>query len=289
MTYPFARRALTTAALLLAFGAPLGASAAPPTKDECLQAHSKGQDARDAAQLTQARTLFLVCAQNACPAIVQADCARLAEELDRLQPSVTFSARDGAQDLPDTQVFVDATLVTSKLSDGRTYDVDPGPHKIRFVHEGRETIVSVVINQGEKARAIVAMFGGGAAPGSPASPSPAAPPPPTPSRSATPLVFAAIGGAAAAAGAILVGVGFGKVPSTCSVSTNECAAPPNDPAFDKASSGVGMANVGFVVGGLGLATLVTSLIVYGASTPKMPNATGRLTPLVRPNGVGFTF
>src|SRR5215468_1595680 len=79
------------------------AQAAPPTKDECVDAHSKGQDARDNGQFSQAGRLFLVCAQSACPEVVRNDCARFADELERLQSTVTFAARDEAQnDLLDT-------------------------------------------------------------------------------------------------------------------------------------------------------------------------------------------
>ncbi len=64
-------------------------------------------------------------------------------------PSVTFSARDGsAADLPVTTVYVDDTLMTSRLDDGRTYELDPGKHTVRFVHEGKETSLKVVLNQG---------------------------------------------------------------------------------------------------------------------------------------------
>src|ERR1700734_2425861 len=97
------------AAVLLAGSA---ARAAPPTKDECVDAFGKGQDARDGAQLVQADRYFLVCAQAACPDLVQHDCARFVDEVERLLPTVTFVARDAAQnDLPDTSVYVDGTPV----------------------------------------------------------------------------------------------------------------------------------------------------------------------------------
>ena len=38
------------------------------------------------------------------------------------------------------------------LDDGKPYDLDPGKHAVRFVHEGRETTVTVVLNQGEELR-----------------------------------------------------------------------------------------------------------------------------------------
>jgi hypothetical protein len=123
------------------------------SKDECLEAHGRGQDLRDAGHLTSARQTFLACAQSSCPAIIQADCARFSEDLDRLVPTVGFAARDpGGVDLPDTTVYVDDQLVTMRLDDGKSYDLDPGKHVVRFAHGGRETTVTVVLNQGEKGR-----------------------------------------------------------------------------------------------------------------------------------------
>src|ERR1700733_12585341 len=78
------------------------------SKDECLEAHGRGQDQRDSGRLTLARQTFLTCAQSACPALVQADCARFGEELDRVVPTVSFAARDTTGgDLPDAVVYVD--------------------------------------------------------------------------------------------------------------------------------------------------------------------------------------
>ena len=64
------------------------------SKEECLDAHSRGQDAKEQNKLSLARKLFLTCAQSSCPQVVQGDCARFADDLSRLQPSVTFIARD---------------------------------------------------------------------------------------------------------------------------------------------------------------------------------------------------
>ncbi len=66
------------------------------TKEECVDAHSKGQDAKEQGKLSLARKLFLTCAQTSCPSVVQGDCARFADDLSRMQPSMTFAARDGS-------------------------------------------------------------------------------------------------------------------------------------------------------------------------------------------------
>ena len=53
------------------------------TKEECVDAHSKGQDAKEQGKISLARKLFLTCAQSSCPNLVQGDCARFADELSR--------------------------------------------------------------------------------------------------------------------------------------------------------------------------------------------------------------
>src|SRR5262245_42266097 len=96
------------------------------SKEECLDAHSRGQDAKDQGKLTLARKLFLTCAQSSCPQLVSSDCARFADDLGRLQPTVIFAARDGSgADLPDTTVYIDDALVATRLDDGRPHDIDP--------------------------------------------------------------------------------------------------------------------------------------------------------------------
>ena len=231
------------------------------SKDECLEAHGRGQDLRDAGHLTSARQTFLACAQSSCPSIIQADCARFSEELDRLVPTVSFAARDrGGVDLPDTTVYVDGQLVTMRLDDGKSYDVDPGKHAVRFVHDDRETTVTVVVNQGEKGRGVVASFPDLV---DAARAMPALPPPVSPARrSVGPLLVAGLGAGAAIAGAVLVTVGIKEVPNSCSIGSRQCVAPPGDPSFDQAHRGVALANLGLGIGGGGAAVLVGGMVWY---------------------------
>lgn len=275
------------------------AKAAPPTKEECVDSFGKGQDAREAGQLSQAGKLFLACAQPACPALVQGECARSADEITRLQPSVTFAARDGAQnDLPDTSVFVDGAPVAARLGDGNAHDVDPGRHEVRFVHAGKDVTLTVVVNQGEKGRGVVGLFPApAAAPSLATTPIVQARAPALHARvlkrSSGPLVLVGLGAATMVAGGVLVGVGLAKVPVGCSLTTNQCAAPSKDPVFAEASHGVSMANLGGILGGAGGAVFVGSLIWYLAQTPHAaaaePSITARsLVPWVGPQGAGLS-
>jgi hypothetical protein len=279
-------------AFVFALALPTSARAAPPSKEECIDAHSKAQDARERGQLSDAKRLFMMCAQQACPALVQADCAKFGEDLGRSIPSVSFSARDGrGNDLPDAQVFIDGNLVASRLDDGRAHDVDPGKHSVRFVRGNKETTVSVVFSVGERGRNISVTLGDGAPPPG-AVDSHIETSPPHASRSALPLVVAAVGGAALVGGTVLGIVGLEKVPSQCSTSGHECAAPPGDKVFSDAKSAVNLANVGLAVGIVGLVVGVGGLIWYFSSSPSNATSTAaRLFPRASgPDGtVSFTF
>jgi hypothetical protein len=234
-------------------------------RDECVDAHSRAQDLRDRGQIAQARRTFLTCAQSSCPSLVQQDCARYGEELATLVPTVTFSARDAnAADLPATTVYVDDAMVATRLDDGKSYEVDPGKHVIRYVHDGRETTLRVVLNQGERGRLLIATFvdRAPAARREREAPETIEPPVAESKRSVVPLVFAGIGAAAAVTGGVLYGMGTGSVPDSCSVSTRECATAPNDPSLSKAESGVRLANTGLAVGIAGAVTVVGGIIWY---------------------------
>jgi hypothetical protein len=256
------RRVASLAGVLFALAWWLGAGECrAASKEECLEAHGRGQDLRDAGRLTTARQTFLACAQSSCPALIQADCARFSEELDRLVPSVSFAARDpGGDDLPDTAVYVDDQPVATRLDEGKSYDLDPGRHAVRFVHEGRETAVTLVLNQGEKGRSVVATF----ADGEVAARSMPAVPPLTvqTKRSIAPLVVAGLGAATAVAGAVVLTVGIKDVPADCSIASRQCVAPPGDASLEQARRGVTLANVGLGIAGGGAALLVTSVVWY---------------------------
>ena len=249
------------------------AMAGGPTKEECIDAHAKGQDARDGGHLTLAHNLFTTCAQSTCPSLIQGDCARFTDELSHLQPTVAFSARDGSgADMPDTTVFVDGVLVATHLGDGSTRDIDPGTHTVRFQNGDRQVNVTVVISPGEKARVITASFG--APPGKENKPAVNATTdktvevPAGPSRPVFPLVISGIGAAALVGGAIAGLVGLGQVPSNCSLGAHTCVAPPNDPVFDQAKSAVTLADIGLITAGVGAGVAVVGLVWYFVQHPK---------------------
>ena len=263
------------------------AQAGDLTKEECLDAHSKGQDAKDAGKISLARKLFLTCAQSSCPNLVQGDCARFADDLGRLQPTISFAARDSAgADLPDTTVYLDGVLLLTRI-DGEPHDVDPGNHTVKFTNAGRDDVVTVVVGSGEKGRTVVGTFQAPEGPKAVAGPALSKSPPPQPTVRTTHAPAAKYliigGGVAALGGAALSFYGYSKIPANCSLSSHECAAPPGDPAFGKASSAVKDVDYGMIIGGVGLAALAGGLIWYATSGHEERDT----TLLIGPGSVGL--
>jgi hypothetical protein len=281
-----------TRALVLILGIMIAhpAAADAPSKEVCVDAHSKAQDARELGKLALARKLFLSCAQASCPTLVQGDCARFADDLARTQPSVGFVARDGnGVDLSDTAVYVDELLVVTRI-DGSLHEIDPGKHSIKFVHAGVEHVVVIVVGAGEKGRSITARFGAATA-----------------TAGATGLAKAKSGGvketvvrpkgakivmgagAAVTLGGIALGVyGLVRVPDACSVGPRECAASPGDPVFDDASSAMKLVNLGIIVGGIGIAATVGGLIWHYQGTKTVRERDEQISPWLIPGGGGIT-
>jgi hypothetical protein len=283
---------LTLAAALLAASAST-AIAGGMSKEDCIDAHSRGQDAREQGKISLARKLFLTCAQSTCPALVQGDCAKYADDLTQQQPSLTFAARDAnGNDLPDTTVYVDDTLIVTRLDDGKPHDADPGKHVVKFSNGGRDQVVTVILNAGEKGRTVVGTFP--AAPGAPGGASPAggcaaqvAKAGPEVHHPMGAKVVTGLGAVGVVAGTALYFIGGSRVPSNCSTSSHQCIGPANDPSLKTASDAVHTSNLGMVIGGIGGAALVGGLVWYfkGESKDEAPHVVA--APWVSPNGAGF--
>jgi hypothetical protein len=264
------------------------------SKEACVDAHSRGQDARDQGKISLARKLFLTCAQSGCPAAVQGDCARFADDLQNLQPTVNFVARDSnGNDLPNTSVYVDGMLVATAI-DGKPVDIDPGNHTVKFSNGGKDEVVTVVIGSGEKGRVVQGRFGSAT---SSMGPTPTAafvdhsPPKKQGPKVTHPkgsMAVAITGGVIAAAGAGLAFYGKTQIPAQCTLSSHECAAPPGDPVFDDAASATSTMNLGIAAAGVGVATLAGGLVWYfaGAKTEKESSTQQAIAPWVNGSGGG---
>lgn len=272
-----------------------GSAVADVSKEACIESHSKGQDARDQGKLSLARKLFLTCAQSSCPALVQGDCARFADDLTRMQPTLTFAARDGnGADLPDTTVYVDDVLTATRLDDGKAYDVDPGRHVIKLVHGGKDQSVTIVVGAGEKSRAVAVRFGEASPVAKPITVAaiPAATQvthrvTSTTTHPTGAKVAIIVGGVLTVGGGALGLVGLSRVPANCTVATHQCAAPPDDPSFATASSAIRLSNIGFVTAGLGVVAIAGGFVWYLQGTKTTRNEKLIAAPWITTDGAGL--
>jgi hypothetical protein len=147
------RRWKAAAACMLACLAASPTALAQETRAACVDASERGQDARDARRLVEARSLFTTCANEACPQPVRKDCMQWLDDVNRRLPSVVISARDPeGHDVLDVRVFVDGQLFVARL-DGRSVAIDPGEHLFRYEPlAGAPIEERVLIREGEPTR-----------------------------------------------------------------------------------------------------------------------------------------
>lgn len=135
------------------------AAAAKPSKKQCAAAYEEAQAQRSDGKLSAAREQALVCAQDACPAVVRGDCARWLQEIEQSLPTLVFRVEDrGGQETADVRLYVDGKLARERL-DGKAVPVDPGEHRLRFEIAGADPKEErVVVREGEKLRTIDVSF-----------------------------------------------------------------------------------------------------------------------------------
>jgi hypothetical protein len=123
------------------------------TKDQCVDANTKAQSLRRSRKLVAARAQLAICADPRCPAMVRDDCTQRVDELEKVQPTIVFDAKDGAgNDLSDVRVSMDGKPFVGKL-DGTALAVDPGPHAFTFEVTGQPIVTrGFVLKEGEKLR-----------------------------------------------------------------------------------------------------------------------------------------
>jgi hypothetical protein len=140
------------------------------TKDQCVDANAQAQALRKDGKLSAARDQLRACAAASCPAMVRDDCTRRLDELDKVQPTIVFMAKDAAgQDVRGVVVAVDGATLTHKI-DGSELPVDPGEHVFTFTAPGQPPVTKTfVLGVGEKDRREQVLIGGGP-PASPTQP-----------------------------------------------------------------------------------------------------------------------
>jgi hypothetical protein len=149
---------------------------ADPQRDlaACSAAFSAAPDLAKGGKLLAARDQLTLCAADKCPASMRPLCA---DDLRRIQdriPTVVFAARGArGEDLLDVRVTENGKVLTSKL-DGRAVELDPGEHVFHFEGaRGASTDQTVVVREGEQARAVAVTLADAAPPMATATTAPA--------------------------------------------------------------------------------------------------------------------
>ena len=297
-------RSYLAVSILVASG--FAASRARADVQACLVASEKGQRARTAGKLREAREQFLLCSSDGCPAMVRRDCAQWQGEVIATLPSVVLGAKDrGGRDLFDVTVTVDGEPLVTKL-DGKSLPIDPGPHTFKFEMPGAPPVVErALVKEGEKARVITVTFAIGAA-----SSGTAAPPPPAgdpADRPATgqerghtvfPWIVVGLGVATIGAGVVVI-LTSPSLPDGCSQSTKTCtrAAGEDASSFAKRQEEAGRSESqpteGLVIGAIGLGVAGAGLLWHFLE-PTGPERTRtgaavRFTPWAAPGSAGGSF
>ena len=252
------------------FGNPRPASAADPTIAECLTANDKSIALRNDRKLLASRAQLLVCAASTCPAEVRKECMRRIDAVNSSLPTVVIEAKDGTgNDLTAVKVTMDGDALVDKL-DGSAISLDPGAHTFTFEVAGQAPITKqLVIREGQKDRREVLQFGAppAGAPAAAAGPASKATPNPAIETSVDRVSSSSFGTqkvlALVAAGVGVAGVGVGTIFGLSSMSKHDdavakCPGACSDQAgvdlWNDARSAGNISTIGFVVGGLGLAT-----------------------------------
>ncbi len=280
--------------------------AAPPTKEECIQADTDGQSLRMTAKLRAARERFALCASPACPGMVRDDCAQRIDEVQRVMPTIVFDVRDpDGVALANVEVVMDGQTLVDHLA-GTAVAVDPGMHMFVFDVAGRASVhQSLLVHEGEKD--VRLRVTAGAAPLPATRPAPPVTPQQAPieasaapaagtegpagsSRRKLGLIVGAGGVAAVAVGTVTGLMAFASYSSqrnNCSMSTlQEC------PNHGQATSDHGTAvaeatvsTIAFVLGGAALAG--GAYLFFSAPRGDAQPAIG-LSPSVGPGSGGVT-
>ncbi|HQY60771.1 MAG TPA: hypothetical protein PK141_05205 [Polyangiaceae bacterium] len=134
------------------------AFAAPPSKEQCINAYQGAQVDMKQSALGAAREKLGVCLSDGCPRTLQADCAGWLKEVDARRPSIvlSFKGRDGTD-----QTRVPATIdgrPSGARTDGRAFDLDPGEHTFVFQPPGEPPVtVKQIVREGEKSQRVAAI------------------------------------------------------------------------------------------------------------------------------------
>jgi hypothetical protein len=152
------RKALIAAAVGIAATMVAETVAWADDREQCANAAEQAQTLRDEGKYRRAREQMMICVRDVCPGPIKSDCGKWLDQVERDAPTVVFGAKDGGKDITDVKVWMDGVAVTEKL-DGKPQLVDAGEHTFKFEHGGVVKEEKVLIQAGQKGRAISVAFG----------------------------------------------------------------------------------------------------------------------------------
>ena len=144
------------------------ATAAEPTKDQCVDANEAAQALTRSARLIEAKQNLLTCVATTCPGPIREDCAQQLSQVELKMPTLVFEAKDETnRDLSAVRVMMDGRPLVYKL-DGTEIPLDPGEHTFVFQSQGRgDETRMLVLREGDKNRheqVVLKGAGGGGTP-----------------------------------------------------------------------------------------------------------------------------
>jgi hypothetical protein len=287
-------RRLLASAILLASALASGSAAATDVQ-ACLAASEKGQQARAAGKLREARERFLVCGGDGCPAIVRRDCTQWQSDIVNLTPSIVFGAKDKqGRDLFDVTVSMDGEPLVKRL-DGKSVFVDPGPHSFSFEAAGHKAVVErALVKEGEKTRVITITFTDGAgAAASSGDGRDRVEPAEVRGHTIPPWVVFGVGLAGVVTGTIVV-LTAPSLPPNCSRQSAKCTKFPGESEAqfvadqDQAGQSDSRPTLGFIIGGIGLGVAAGGLLWHFLEPTGERSSTAlRFSPWAAPGAAGF--
>jgi hypothetical protein len=265
------------------------AASADVTKAQCADADTQAQQLRRDEKLGAARAQLKVCVDPACPTLIRDDCAQRLDELDRVQPTLVFEAKDSrGRDLTAVKVGLDGQPLVDNVS-GAAIPVEPGEHTFTFEAAGEKTITKkLVLREGDKARHEPVVFGSGVVA--------AVAPPPASSGSGqrtTGLVLGGLGVVGLGLGGIFGGLAASRwstAKGDCSMSQT-CTPSDNTAATGERSDAITLATVstvGFVAGGVLTAGGLILFLTAPRGGETRPAARLQVVPAGGPGNGGMT-
>jgi hypothetical protein len=275
------RRRWVAEGLSIAIGALLIApvARADDVKQVCAADYEEAQVRRQKGALLTSRDALRSCTRVVCPQVIQKDCARWLDEVERAIPSVLVHATADGKDAIDVAVTIDGVLSRSRL-DGSPIELDPGGHELVFaLADYPEVHERILLLEGEARREVNVRF---------TQPRSSAPPPaPEPRRSTRPVppsiyVLGAVSLAAAASF-----VTFGALASSERAHLRGTCSPFCTDADTRAlRTQILVADVSLAVS---IASLGVATVLYLTRPSREARAPSGLTLVAVPTAAGGTF